>query len=85
MAGLRLPIESHPLQALVSEPIKPVLDTVVMSNTVHVYVSQSDRGELVLGAGIDSYNSYAQRGSFHIIEEQMGALIEVFPFSPGCA
>ncbi len=79
MAGLRLPIESRPLQAMVSEPIKPVLDTVVMSNSVHVYVSQSDRGELVLGAGIDSYNSYAQRGSFHIIEDQMGALIEIFP------
>ena len=54
MAGLRLPIESHPLQALVSEPIKPVLDTVVMSNAVHVYISQSDKGELVIGAGIDS-------------------------------
>ena len=65
MAGLRLPIESHPLQALVSEPIKPVLDTVVMSGAVHVYVSQSDKGELVLGAGIDSFNSYAQRGSQH--------------------
>ena len=57
MAGFRLPIESHPLQALVSEPIKPVLDTVVMSSAVHVYVSQSDKGELVIGAGIDAYNS----------------------------
>jgi len=79
MAGLRLPIESHPLQALVSEPIKPVLDTVVMSNTVHVYVSQSDKGELVIGAGIDAYTSYAQRGSFPVIEGQMGALLELFP------
>lgn len=79
MAGIRLPIESHPLQALVSEPIKPVLDTVIMSNAVHVYVSQSDKGELVIGAGIDSYNSYAQRGSFHIIEHQINALIEMFP------
>ncbi len=79
MAGLRLPIDSHPLQALVSEPIKPVLDTVVMSNTVHVYLSQSDKGELVIGAGIDGYNSYAQRGSFQIIESQMGALLELFP------
>src|SRR5665213_1629020 len=52
MAGVRLPLQSHPLQALVSEPVKPVLDCVVMSNTVHVYVSQSDKGELVLGAGI---------------------------------
>ena len=79
MAGLRLPIDSHPLQAMVSEPIKPVLDCVVMSNAVHVYVSQSDKGELVIGAGIDSFNSYAQRGSWQIIEGQMGALVELFP------
>ncbi|MBM3585759.1 MAG: sarcosine oxidase subunit beta family protein [Alphaproteobacteria bacterium] len=79
MAGLRLPIESHPLQALVSEPVKPVLDTVVMSGAVHVYVSQSDKGELVIGAGIDAYNSYAQRGTLQVIEEQMAALIELFP------
>ena len=79
MAGLRLPIESHPLQALVSEPIKPVLDTVVMSGTVHVYVSQSAKGELVIGAGIDGFNSYAQRGSLHVITSQTGALIELFP------
>jgi len=79
MAGIRLPIESHPLQALVSEPVKPVLDCVVMSGAIHVYVSQSDKGELVIGAGIDGYNSYAQRGSFHIIEGQMAALVELFP------
>ena len=79
MAGFRLPIESHTLQAMVSEPIKPVLDSVVMSNTVHVYVSQSDKGELVIGAGMDGYNSYSQRGSFQIVEGQMGALIELFP------
>ncbi len=79
MAGFRLPVESHPLQALVSEPIKPLLDTVVMSNAVHVYVSQSDKGELVIGAGIDAYTSYAQRGSFPVIEHQMGALLELFP------
>ena len=79
MAGLRLPIDSHPLQAMVSEPIKPVLDCVVMSSAVHVYVSQSDKGELVIGAGIDSFNSYAQRGSWHVIESQMGALVELFP------
>jgi sarcosine oxidase, subunit beta len=79
MAGFRLPIQSHPLQALVSEPVKPVLDTVVMSGTIHVYVSQSDKGELVIGAGIDSYNSYAQRGSFHVVEGQMAALVELFP------
>ncbi|TDJ72601.1 MAG: sarcosine oxidase subunit beta family protein [Proteobacteria bacterium] len=79
MVGLRLPIESHPLQALVSEPIKPVLDVVVMSTAVHVYVSQSDKGELVIGAGIDSYNSYAQHGSFQVVQHQIGALLELFP------
>ena len=79
MAGFRLPIDSHPLQALVSEPVKPIHHCVVMSNAVHVYVSQSDKGELVIGAGIDGYNSYAQRGSFPVIEDQMGALIELFP------
>ncbi|HLY57935.1 MAG TPA: sarcosine oxidase subunit beta family protein [Stellaceae bacterium] len=79
MAGLRMPLESYPLQALVSEPVKPVLDCVVMSNTVHVYVSQSDKGELVIGAGIDAFNSYAQRGSFHIVEAQIAAVLELFP------
>jgi len=79
MAGLRLPVESHPLQALVSEPIKPVIDCVVMSGAVHVYVSQSDKGELVMGAGVDSFNSYGQRGSFHVIEHQLGACLELFP------
>jgi sarcosine oxidase subunit beta len=79
MAGVRLPLQSHPLQALVSEPVKPVLDCVMMSNAVHVYVSQSDKGELVIGAGIDPYNSYAQRGSFSVIEAQMAALLELFP------
>jgi sarcosine oxidase subunit beta len=79
MAGLRLPIESHPLQALVSEPLKPILDTVTMSNAVHVYVSQSDKGELVIGAGIDPFNSYAQRGSLRVIEEQMAAVMELYP------
>ena len=79
MAGLRLPVESTPLQALVSEPVKPVLDTVIMSNSVHVYVSQSDKGELVVGAGSDMYNSYSQRGGFDIIEQLSGPLIELFP------
>jgi sarcosine oxidase subunit beta len=67
------------LQALVSEPIKPVLDTVVMSSAVHVYVSQSDKGELVMGGGIDSYNSYAQRGSPPVVEHLLTALVELFP------
>jgi sarcosine oxidase subunit beta len=79
MAELRFPIESHPLQAYVSEPLKPVLDTVVMSNAVHGYISQSDKGELVIGAGIDAYIGYGQRGSFHTIEHAMQAIIELFP------
>jgi sarcosine oxidase subunit beta len=77
--GLRLPIQSHPLQALVSELLEPVHPTVVMSNAVHVYVSQAHKGELVLGAGIDAYNSYSQRGAFHTIERQMSAAVELFP------
>jgi sarcosine oxidase subunit beta len=79
MAGFDLPIQSHPLQALVSELLEPVHPTVLMSNAVHVYVSQAHKGELVMGAGIDSYNSYTQRGAFHIIEEQMAAAVELFP------
>ena len=79
MADIRLPIESHPLQAFVSEPLKPVLDTVVMSGAVHGYISQSDKGDLVIGAGIDSYNGYGQRGSFMTIEHALQAIIELFP------
>jgi len=78
-AGFRLPIQSHPLQALVSELYEPVHPTVVMSNHVHVYVSQAHKGELVMGAGVDSYNGYGQRGSFHVIEHQMAAAVELFP------
>jgi sarcosine oxidase subunit beta len=79
LAGLRLPVQSHPLQALVSELLEPVHPTVVMSNHVHVYVSQAHKGELVMGAGVDSYNGYGQRGSFHLIEHQMAAALELFP------
>ena len=79
MVGMRLPVESHPLQAFVSEPMKPVLDTVIMSNAVHGYISQSDKGELVIGAGIDAYTGYGQRGSFHTIEHTMEAIVELFP------
>jgi sarcosine oxidase subunit beta len=79
MVGLRLPLQSHPLQALVSELLEPVLDCVVMSNAVHVYVSQAHKGELVMGAGVDAYNGYAQRGSVHVIEAQMAAALELFP------
>lgn len=77
--GLQLPLQSHPLQALVSELLEQVHDTVVMSNTVHVYVSQVHKGELVLGAGIDTYNGYGQRGSFHVLEDQISAAVELFP------
>lgn len=79
MAGFHLPIESVPLQALVSEPIKPCMDVVVMANTVHGYMSQSDKGEMVIGGGTDGYNAYTQRGSFHHLEETVRALIETFP------
>jgi len=79
MAGFRLPLNSHPLQAFVSEPVKPLLDTVVMSSTVHAYVSQSDKGELVIGGGADLYNSYAQRGSLPPVADTVAALLELFP------
>ena len=79
MAGLRMPIESSALQALVSEPIKPVLDCVVMANTVHGYISQSDKGELVIGGGTDPYNNYSQRGNLPLIEDTLRALVETFP------
>ncbi|MDI3329290.1 MAG: sarcosine oxidase subunit beta family protein [Micrococcus sp.] len=79
LAGFKLPIQSHPLQALVSELFEPVHPTVVMSNHVHVYVSQAHKGELVMGAGIDSYNGYGQRGAFHVVEEQLAAAVELFP------
>jgi len=79
MAGIRLPLESHPLQALVSEPLKPIFPTVVMSNAIHAYISQSDKGDLVIGAGIDSYIGYGQRGSYHTIEGTLQAIVEMFP------
>ncbi len=79
MAGIRLPIESHPLQAMVSEPIKPILDCVVMSGAVHAYISQSDRGEMVMGAGIDHFTSYAQRSTLAVVEEQMAAVTKLIP------
>jgi sarcosine oxidase, subunit beta len=81
--GLRLPVTSHPLQALVSELLEPVHPTVVMSNQVHVYVSQAHKGELVMGAGVDAYTSYGQRGSVHVIEHQMAAALELFPIFAG--
>jgi sarcosine oxidase, subunit beta len=79
MAGLRMPLESYPLQALVSEPVKPVLPCVVMSNSIHAYISQSDKGELVIGAGTDAYVSYSQAGGLHIPEHTLEAICELFP------
>ena len=79
MAGVHLPLESYPLQALVSEPIKPVFPCVVMSNTIHAYISQSDKGELVIGAGTDAYTSYTQRGALHINMHTLDAICELFP------
>jgi len=78
-AGLRLPIESVPLQAMVSEPVKPIFPCVVMSNSVHAYVSQSDKGELVIGAGTDQYVSYGQRGGIPILEHTIEAVLELYP------
>jgi sarcosine oxidase subunit beta len=78
-AGLRMPLESFPLQALVSEPVKPVFPCVVMSNTVHAYISQSDKGELVIGAGTDQYVSYSQRGGLHVATHTLEAICELFP------
>jgi len=79
MAHVRLPLESYPLQALVSEPVKPIFPCVVMSNTIHAYMSQSDKGELVIGAGTDVYTSYTQRGGLHIATETLAAICELFP------
>jgi len=79
LAGVALPLESYPLQALVSEPVKPVFPCVVMSNTIHAYISQSDKGELVIGAGTDAYTSYTQRGGLHITSHALEAICELFP------
>lgn len=79
MAGLRMPLESFPLQALVSEPVKPLIPCVIMSNTIHAYISQSDKGELVIGAGTDQYVSYSQTGGLHIATHTLDAICELFP------
>ena len=79
MAGVRMPLESYPLQALVSEPLKPAFPCVVMSNTIHAYISQSDKGDLVIGAGTDQYVSYSQTGGLHIDMHTLEAICELFP------
>lgn len=78
-AGLQLPITTMALQAMVTEPVKPVLDTLVFSAAIHAYVSQSDRGEIVIGGGADGYNSYAQRGGIPLLRNTVAAALELFP------
>jgi sarcosine oxidase subunit beta len=78
-AGFRLPVTSYALQAMVSEPVKPMLDVVLLSPATGVYVSQSDKGELVFGGGLDLYPSYGQRGNFPTVETVIAGLIEMFP------
>ena len=79
MVGLKLPIETHVLQAFVSEPLKPMLDTVVTYGAGHFYISQSDKGELVMGGDLDFYPSYAQKGNIPILEEAVAAGLQMFP------
>jgi sarcosine oxidase subunit beta len=79
MAGLELPIETHLLQAMVTEPVKPVFHTVVRSAAAHIYISQTDKGELLLGGDLDGYNSYAQRGNLPMVEHVLAGCIEILP------
>jgi sarcosine oxidase subunit beta len=79
MAGVRVPVQTFPLQAAVTEPVRPFLDPVVVSGSLHVYVSQTDRGELVFGASVDPYPSYSMRGSLDFIEGLAGHVLELMP------
>ncbi len=79
MAGFRLPVTSYALQAVVSEPVKPALDTVVLSPATGAYLSQSDKGEMVIGAGLDLFPSYAQRGSFSVLQQMVAGMLALFP------
>jgi sarcosine oxidase subunit beta len=79
MVGLELPIVSHPLQAFVTEPLKPFLNAVIVSATLHAYVSQSDRGELVAGAEVDPYASYSQRSTLPFLESTAQHILELMP------
>jgi sarcosine oxidase subunit beta len=80
MAGVPLPMTTFPLQACVSEPLKPFLDVVIVSGSLHVYVSQSDRGELVMGASVDPFASYSMSSSLDFLEGIAGHMLELFPF-----
>jgi sarcosine oxidase subunit beta len=79
MAGVQLPVTTYPLQACVTEPLKPFLDAIVVSGSLHVYVSQTDRGELVMGAAVDPYASYSMDGSLGFVESVAGHMLELFP------
>jgi len=79
LAGFTLPVTSYALQAMVSEPIKPILDTVVLSPGTGAYVSQSDKGEILIGAMLDLFPSYAQRGSFAVKQAIIAATLALFP------
>ncbi|MES2488367.1 MAG: sarcosine oxidase subunit beta family protein [Pseudomonadota bacterium] len=79
MAGLRLPITSYALQAFVSEPVKPIVNTMVLSPSTGIYISQTDKGEVLIGGGLDMYPSYAQRGNFHTVETVSAGMLEMFP------
>ncbi len=79
MAGVRLPVTTYPLQAAVTEPVKPFLSTVIVSGSLHVYISQTDRGELVFGASVDPFTSYSMRGSLEFIEGLAGHVLELMP------
>ena len=79
MAGVALPVTTSPLQAAVTEPVKPFLATVIVSGTLHVYVSQTDRGELVFGASVDPFTSYSMRGSLEFIEGLAGHVLQLMP------
>ena len=79
MAGVAMPVMTYPLQAAVTEPVKPFLSTVIVSGTLHVYISQTDRGELVFGASVDPFTSYSMRGSLEFIEGLAGHVLELMP------
>jgi sarcosine oxidase, subunit beta len=79
MAGVAMPVTTYPLQAAVTEPVKPFLSTVIVSGTLHVYISQTDRGELVFGASVDPFTSYSMRGSLEFIEGLAGHVLELMP------
>jgi sarcosine oxidase subunit beta len=79
MVGLKSPITVHPLQAMVSEPMKPWLDPIVVSGSLHIYVSQTARGELVMGASLDPYELHSTRSTFDFVEHLSASMLELFP------